>query len=279
MPLLPFVQRPFAQRLTERTLALNTRLCLGLDPRQDAYGSHAELKAHTLEVLHRCAGLVACVKPQLAFYEALGLAGMELLEEVCSVAQGLEVPIILDAKRGDIGSTAAAYAQAWLTGRHAGVALTVNPFLGFETLEPFVQAARANGGAIFVLVKTSNPGQADLQGGGISERVAAELTRLGRAEGEGLSSVGAVVGATHPQELADWRRRLPHALLLLPGLGAQGARPEDLAGAFLPGGTGAVVSASRGVQYADGLNVGAAVQAAQGFRDGLNAALERAQQD
>ena len=279
VPAHPVPPHPFAQRLTERTLALNTRLCLGLDPRQDAYGSHAELKAHILEVLRRCAGLVACVKPQLAFYEALGLAGMELLEEVCGVARGLELPIILDAKRGDIGSTAAAYAQAWLTGRHAGAALTVNPFLGFETLEPFVQAARANGGAIFVLVKTSNPGQADLQGGGISERVAGELTRLGRAESEGLSSVGAVVGATHPQELADWRRRLPHALLLLPGLGAQGARPEDLAGAFLPAGTGAVVSASRGVQYADGLDVGAAVQAAQGFRDGLNAALERAQQD
>ena len=284
VPAHPVPPHPFTQRLTERTLALNTRLCLGLDPRQDAYGSHAELKAHTLEVLRRCAGLVACVKPQLAFYEALGLAGMELLEEVCGVARGLDLPIILDAKRGDIGSTAAAYAQAWLTGRHAGTALTVNPFLGFETLEPFVQAARANGGAIFVLVKTSNPGQADLQGGGISERVAGELTRLGHLEleaqeGEGLSSVGAVVGATHLQELADWRRRMPHALLLLPGLGAQGARPEDLAGAFLLGGTGAVVSASRGVQYADGLDVGAAVQAAQGFRDGLNAALERAQQD
>ncbi|WP_424949989.1 orotidine-5'-phosphate decarboxylase [Deinococcus sp.] len=277
-------QRPFAQRLTGRTLALNTRLCLGLDPRADAYNGHAELRTHTLEVLHRCAGLVACVKPQLAFYEALGVSGMELLEEVCAAARALELPIILDAKRGDIGSTAAAYARAWLSGRHAGAALTVNPFLGFETLLPFVEEARQHGGAVFVLVKTSNPGQADLQGGGVSERVAEELTRLGRlelgaADGTGLSSVGAVVGATHPQELADWRRRLPHAPLLLPGLGAQGARPEDLAGAFLPGGTGAVVSASRGIQYAAGLDVAAAVQAAQGFRDGLNAALERATQN
>lgn len=265
---------PFAQRLTERTLALNTRLCLGLDPRADAYGSVAELRAHTLEVLRRCAELVACVKPQLAFYEALGLPGMHLLEEVCETARSLDLPVILDAKRGDIGSTAAAYAQAWLAGPHAGAALTVNPFLGFETLKPFVEAARQNGGAIFVLVKTSNPGQADLQGGGVSERVADELTRLGEQEGQTLSSVGAVVGATHPQELADWRVRLPHAPLLLPGLGAQGARPEDLAGAFLPGGTGAVVSASRGIQYAQGLDLQAAVQAAQGFRDGLNRALE-----
>ncbi|WP_407569047.1 orotidine-5'-phosphate decarboxylase [Deinococcus altitudinis] len=271
------VPLPFAQRLAERTLALNTRLCLGLDPRADTYAGHAELRAHTLEVLNACAELVACVKPQLAFYEALGLAGMELLEEVCEVARSLELPIILDAKRGDIGSTAAAYAGAWLGGRHAGAALTVNPFLGFETLTPFTDAARQNGGAIFVLVKTSNPGQAALQGGGVSERIAIELTRLGAQEntGAGLSSIGAVVGATHPQELADWRARLPHAPLLLPGLGVQGARPDDLAGAFLPGGTGAVVSASRGIQYAEGLELSAAVRAAQGFRDGLNSALAR----
>jgi len=273
---LPDSPLPFAQRLTERTLALNTRLCLGLDPRADAYGSVADLRAHTLEVLRSCAELVACVKPQLAFYEALGLPGMELLEEVCAVARSLGLPVILDAKRGDIGSTAAAYAAAWLAGPHAGAALTVNPFLGFETLLPFVEAARQNGGAVFVLVKTSNPGQADLQGSGVSERLAAELTRLGQEEGTGLSTVGAVVGATHPQELSGWRARLPHAPLLLPGLGAQGARPEDLSGAFLPGGTGAVVSASRGVQYAQGTDVKAAVQAAEEFRDGLNRALEQA---
>ncbi len=266
---------PFAQRLTERTLALNTRLCLGLDPRADVYSSHGELRTHTLAVLNACDELVACVKPQLAFYEALGLAGMELLEEVCTVARSLELPIILDAKRGDIGSTAQAYARAWLSGTHAGAALTVNPFLGFETLAPFVQAARHSGGAVFVLVKTSNPGQADLQGSGVSEKVADELTRLGAQEGGILSSVGAVVGATHPQELAQWRARIPRAPLLLPGLGAQGAKPDDLAGAFLPGGTGAVVSASRGIQYAQGLDVSAATQAARGFRDGLNAALER----
>ncbi len=270
---------PFVQRLTDRTLALDTRLCLGLDPRADAYSSRDALRTHTLEVLEACAALVACVKPQLAFYEALGLWGLELLEEVCQAARRLDLPTILDAKRGDIGSTALAYAQAWLAGPHAGSALTVNPFLGFETLTPFVDTARAHGGAVFVLVKTSNPGQADLQGAGISERVADELTRLGGQEGEGLSGVGAVVGATHPHELAEWRRRLPHAPLLLPGLGAQGASPDSLAGAFLAGGTGAVVSASRGIQYADGLDVQKAVQAAQTFRNGLNAALARASGD
>ncbi|ULH16756.1 orotidine-5'-phosphate decarboxylase [Deinococcus sp. KNUC1210] len=267
----------FAARLRHRTLTLNTRLCLGLDPREDAYASRAELRAHTLAVLDACAELVACVKPQLAFYEALGLWGMELLEEVCDAARARDLPIILDAKRGDIGSTAAAYARAWLSGRHAGAALTVNPWLGFETLHPFLEAAQQGGGAVFVLVKTSNPGQADLQGDGSSERVAAELTaQAARLPLEhGLSSIGAVVGATHPHELAQWRSRLPHAPLLLPGLGAQGAKAGDLAGAFFEDGTGAVVSASRGIQYADSNDVQAAVLAAQSFRDGLNAGLQR----
>ena len=264
---------PFAQRLTERTLSLDTRLCLGLDPRPDAYADREALRQHTLDVLDACAPLVACIKPQFAFYEALGLWGMNLLEEVCAAARALDLPIILDAKRGDIGSTAAAYAQAWLSGDHAGDALTVNPFLGFETLTPFVGAARENGGAVFVLVKTSNPGQNDVQGGGMSEKIAEEVTRLGAEEG-GLGAVGAVVGATHPHELTRWRSAMPHAPLLLPGLGAQGARAADLAAAFLPDGTGAVVSASRGIQYADGLSVDAAVAAAQQFRAELNAALK-----
>ena len=263
----------FTDRLTERSLSLGTRLCLGLDPRLDAYASRDTWRSHTLAVLDACAPYAACVKPQLAFYEALGLYGLGVLEEVCAAARALELPIILDAKRGDIGSTAAAYADAWLSGPHAGDALTVNPFLGFETLTPFVDTARSQGGAVFVLVKTSNPGQADVQGGGISERLAAEVARLGREEGEGLSSVGAVVGATHPQELSAWRSAMPQAVLLRPGLGAQGARAADLAGAFLPGGVGAVVSASRGIQYAAGLDIGAARAAAQGFRDELNGAL------
>ncbi|AZI42605.1 orotidine-5'-phosphate decarboxylase [Deinococcus psychrotolerans] len=269
---------PFAQRLTERSLTLGTRLCLGLDPRLDAYESRDALRQHTLAVLDGCAPYAACVKPQFAFYEALGLWGMQLLEDLCAAARSLDLPIILDGKRGDIGSTAAAYAQAWLMGDHAGDALTVNPFLGAETLTPFVEAAQANGGAVFVLVKTSNPGQADFQGEGVSERVAQVVARLGQDEversGSELSSVGAVVGATHPQELAQWRAAMPHALLLLPGLGAQGAKAADLAAAFLPDGTGAVVSASRGIQYAHALDVDAAGAAAKSFRDELNAALK-----
>ena len=273
------MQTPFAAAVTERTRTLNTRLCVGLDPRLSEYQDAAHLRQHTLDVLEATAPYAAAVKPQLAFYEALGLEGMQILEEVCAAARLLGLPVLLDAKRGDIGSTAEAYAQAWLTGRHAGAALTVNPFLGFGTLQPFVQAARENGGGVFVLVKTSNPDQADLQGEGrggtsISERVAAEVARLGAEEDGEYASVGAVVGATHPADLPHFRALMPRALLLLPGLGAQGAKASDLAGAFHAGGTGALVSASRGVQYAAGLDVAAARTAARDFRDELNAALQ-----
>lgn len=263
----------FVDQLMRRVEAQNTRLCVGLDPRRHLYSDVAALRRHTLEVLEATAPYAAAVKPQLAFFEALGLAGFELLEEVCAKARELELPIILDAKRGDIGSTAEAYAQAWLRGTHAGDALTVNPFLGFETLQPFVQAAREEGGAIFVLVKTSNPDQADLQGNGVSERIAAEITRL-NADATTYGVVGAVVGATHPQDLSRFRALLPGALLLLPGLGAQGASAAELAGAFDAQGHGALANASRAVQYADGLNISASVQAAQMLRDQLNQALK-----
>lgn len=264
---------PFAAAVTDRTRRLQTRLCVGLDPRAGAYRDQAHLRAHTLDVLEATAPYAACVKPQLAFFEALGLPGFALLEEVCAAARTLGLPVILDGKRGDIGSTAEAYAQGWLTGAHAGDALTVNPFLGFQTLTPFVEAARANGGGIFVLVKTSNPDQADVQGQGVSERVAVEVARLDAEEEGEYASVGAVVGATHPQDLALFRALMPRALLLLPGLGAQGAAAADLALAFHPGGTGALASASRAVQYADGLSVTASREAARRLRDELNAAL------
>lgn len=263
----------FTSRLRDRTLALRTRLCLGLDPRAAAYEDARHLGAHTLEVLAACADHAACVKPQLAFFEALGSRGIDLLEDVCARARSLGLPVLLDAKRGDIGSTAEAYASAWLSGGHAGDAITVNPYLGWETLTPFVSAARANGGGVFVLVKTSNPGSRDLQEGGSAEKVAAEVARLGEEESADLSSVGAVVGATHPGELGAWRRRMPRSTLLIPGLGVQGGRAEDLAPAFLPGGIGAVASASRAVQYARGLDVRASVGAARELRDALNAAL------
>jgi orotidine-5'-phosphate decarboxylase len=280
----------FAQRIHERALSLNTRLCLGLDPRPemhpsthpDAHGGDLErivaaVERHCLDTLEACADLIVAVKPNLGYYEALGIPGLIAMKRVCRAARDLGVPIILDAKRGDFPSTAEAYAKAWLTGEHAGDSLTVNPFLGFETITTFLEAARGNDGAVFVLVKTSNPGSRDLQDletahGTVSQVIAAHLAREANLE---YGAVGAVIGATHAAQLADWRARLPGVLLLLPGLGAQGASASDLAPAFDHEGLGAVATASRALQYAssDPDYALKAKQAATALRDELNIAL------
>jgi orotidine-5'-phosphate decarboxylase len=282
----------FAERLQDRSLRLNTRLCLGLDPRPemhemthpakhsfDPHGIAAAVETHCLETLEACAPFIAAVKPNLAYYEALGVPGLEALNRICANARMLGLCVILDAKRGDFPSTAEAYANAWLTGDHAGSALTVNPFLGFETLTPFLNAARKSDGAIFVLVKTSNPGSKDLQDletsqGRISEVIAKRLA-LEAAQDGSYGAVGAVVGATHTTELAHFRSLLPNVLILLPGLGAQGAKASDLAPAFDADSLGAVATSSRAIHYASqGADYAmAAREAARGFRDELNAAL------
>jgi orotidine-5'-phosphate decarboxylase len=282
----------FSDRLHTRMLELNTRLCLGLDPRPESHAStepkqfdhdpQAAAKAvlkHCLDVLEATAPYLACIKPQVAFYEALGIPGLEVLDKICIAARALDLPIILDAKRGDFPSTSEAYASAWLTGERAGTALTVNPFLGFETLEPFLNAAQNNDGAIFVLVKTSNPGSSDLQNlqtanGTISEIIAKHLAELATLE-TGYGAVGAVVGATHTQELEHFRKLMPNVMLLLPGLGAQGAKASDLAPAFDIHGLGAIASSSRAIQYASSGNdyAIAAQDAAKIMRDELELAL------
>ena len=282
----------FAERLHHRMLELQTRLCLGLDPRPeihpttdpkahgfDPHAIAAAVEQHCLETLEACATLICAVKPNLAYFEALGLPGLAVLGRVCANARVLGVPVILDGKRGDFPETGKAYARAWLTGDHAGNALTVNPFLGFETLQPFLTAARDHGGAVFVLVKTSNPGSRDVQDletphGRVSDVIAARL-RL-EAEHDGVyNAVGAVVGATHAEELAHFRALMPNVLILLPGLGAQGAKASDLAPAFDADGLGAVATSSRAIHYAsNGTDFALrARDAAQRFRDELNAAL------
>ena len=283
----------FSDRLHARMLELNTRLCLGLDPRPESHAStHPKqfdfdpsatalaVEKHCSAVLESASSYIACVKPQVAFYEALGIPGLEVLDRLCKLARDLDLPIILDAKRGDFPSTAEAYASAWLTGERAGMSLTVNPFLGFETLEPFLNAATTNDGAIFVLVKTSNPGSSDLQNlqtanGTISEIIAKQLAVLATLE-TGYGAIGAVVGATHTQELAHFRALMPNVMLLLPGLGAQGAKATDLAPAFDANGLGAIASSSRAIQYASTGNdfAIAARDAAKTMRDELELALQ-----
>jgi orotidine-5'-phosphate decarboxylase len=250
----------FADRLAAEVERKRSQLVVGLDPQRDLMP--VELRG---DVARFCCGIVdavaphaVAVKPQLAFFEALGPAGMAAFEEVCIYARRAGLIVIADGKRGDIGSTARAYAEAYLEGDPPRAdALTVNPYLGRESVEPYLAAARRNHTGIFVIVKTSNAG-ADVQdvvlkdGRPMWHHVAALVAEWGEdLVGEvGLSSVGAVVGATHPRAVAEARRLLPQAVLLLPGIGAQGGAVEDLVRAFQSGPASALVSASRSVIYA-----------------------------
>ncbi|TBH20491.1 orotidine-5'-phosphate decarboxylase [Thermus thermamylovorans] len=207
-------------------------LVLGVDPRPGLHGKEPipHLRRYSLEVLEALAPRLAAVKFQLAFFEALGPEGMALLLELASGARVMGLPVLFDGKRGDIGSTAEAYAEAYLL-RFPGSALTLNPYLGLDALEPFFRAAQRSGGAVFVLAKTSNPGAGFLQDLEVGRRplylhLAEVLAEEGRRYLEGpWSRVGLVVGATYPEAVQRVREAAPHAPLLLPGVGAQGGKP------------------------------------------------------
>jgi orotidine-5'-phosphate decarboxylase len=219
-------------------------LVVGLDPFPDRVSDPEQFCKRIVDAV---APHAVAVKPQSAFFEAFGWAGVRAFESVCAYARDAGLLVIADVKRGDIGSTAQAYVEA--VRPHADAA-TVNPYLGGDSVEPFLDACR-DGFGIFVLVKTSNPGSGDVQdarlddGRRLWELVAEHVARWGRE----APSVGAVVGATYARELAEARALLPHAPFLLPGVGAQGATAADCAPAFA--GAPAVVSASRAVIFAD----------------------------
>jgi len=200
---------------------------------------------------------VCCYKPQFAHYAAY--EAEDQLERTIDYIQGTypHVPVILDSKRGDVGNTAERYALEAFERYHAD-AVTVNPYLGRDSLGPFLAACRRHGGGVFCVVKTSNAGGAEVQDLVLSDgrhvwHQVAELVAEWGADlvGEhGLSSVGAVIGATHPRAVGEARRLLPRAILLLPGVGAQGATPADVARAFTSGPASALVNVSRDVIYA-----------------------------
>lgn len=211
-------------------------------------------RVHCCALIDATGPACVAVKPQLACFERLGAPGWEALEAVIEHARQRGLLVIADGKRGDIAPSARAYAQALFERLQVDLA-TVNPLLGGDAIEPFVTGARAAGAGVLLLVRTSNPGAADVQdlelasGGPVWERLAGFAAELGAAGvGEsGLSDVGAVVGATQPQHLQRARELMPHAVLLLPGVGAQGGRVEDLAPAFLPGRAGGLITASRSI--------------------------------
>ncbi len=272
---VPAAATPFADRLAAVVQERRSQLVVGLDPRLELLplelSGEAQMdRAAAAEAFTRfCRGLIDAVcpyvvgvKPQAACFEALGADGMRALEEICEYATTAGLLVVLDGKRGDIGHTARAYAAAYLEPRNGSPpladALTVSTYLGRDSLEPFVTSCRRSGGGLFCLVKTSNPGGTDVQdlkltdGNQVWQHVAKLVAELGEdVVGEcGLSSIGAVVGATYPRAVSEARRLLPQAILLLPGIGAQGATPADVARAFTSGPASALVTVSRSVIYA-----------------------------
>ena len=281
---------PFADRLAALVEARASQIVMGLDPdparlwpaavdQAPSTGSPAQraaaaVRAHCAALIDAAGPACVAVKPQLACFERLGAEGWAALAATIAYARERGLLVIADGKRGDISVSAAAYAQALVGstptpfGAVAGLgadAFTANPLLGIDALEPIVGGARAAGAGVFVLVRTSNPGAADVEdlvvagagggagaGGTVWERLAAIVAQLGSPPSNvsGLSDIGAVVGATAAEHVARMRELMPHAPFLLPGIGAQGGRVEDLAPAFAPGRAGGLVSASRSIASA-----------------------------
>jgi orotidine-5'-phosphate decarboxylase len=297
----------FADRLAALVEERRSRIVLGLDPdpaalwpealerlggTPPAAASAPVARVRTAEAVteHCRAAIVAAgpacvaVKPQLACFERLGAPGWEALEQVVAIARDHGLLLLADGKRGDVPVTARAYAQA-LVGSTSGPfgefeglgadAFTANPLLGRDALEPLLDAAGTSGAGCFVLVRTSNPGAAELQDAGeppLHERLATMVSELGepRRGACGLSSVGAVTGATRPEHLGRLRELMPHAILLLPGVGAQGGRVEELGAAFAPHPAAGLVTASRSIVNAHtergGDPAAAAAEAAEELR-------------
>jgi orotidine-5'-phosphate decarboxylase len=268
----------FSDRLASRIKKQGNPVLVGLDPRFDSLPESFKsdispsdwvnvAKAYSAfcrAVIDVVAPLVPAVKPQAAFFEQIGPAGMDALAEIIQYARQKELLVIFDGKRNDIGSTATAYAQGILgsgsaaeTSPWGADALTVSPYLGDDSLQPFIETAAQRAAGVFVLVKTSNPGGGMFQDlvaeGRPLYRHVAEYVELKAAEtvGQcGYGLVGAVVGATYPQQLCELRAVMPHAWFLVPGFGSQGGTAADAAGAFDAQGLGAIVNNSRGIIFA-----------------------------
>src|SRR5579885_1558041 len=285
----------FADRLAEISRSKRSVAILGVDPQLDTAENPGVPRGFTLaqfccETVEACAPSIAAIKPQLAFFEARGLDGMRAFVEVLRTARSRGLITIADAKRGDIGSTSAAYAEAFLgDGDFACDAITVNPYLGSDALAPFVARVR-RGRGLFVLVKTSNPSSGefqDLDAGGrtVWEAVAQRVNGWGSdfIGGSGFSSVGAVVGATYPAQAVRARELMPAAIVLAPGLGTQGASAQQAVASARADGLGVIVNASRSLMYAardaGETQAAAAARAAAGMRDELGRALAARRQD
>lgn len=252
----------FADALTQATRE-KSPVCVGLDPQLNKLP--ASLPKTPEGVLTFCKGIVdatrdiaAAVKSQLAYFEVLGWQGMKVFWETCDYAKKQGLIVIADGKRNDIGSTCEAYADAYLSADSPVDALTVSPYLGSDGIKPFIERCVKNEKGIFVLVKTSNSSSGELQDLPVGDETVHEhLAQLTESWGmhhigpqTNLSCIGAVVGATYPEELKYLRTLMPHIPFLIPGYGAQGGTAADVAHGFIAPGMGAIVNASRSIIFA-----------------------------
>lgn len=267
--------------LIEKIKEKNNPTVMGLDPRYDMipevvrnkYSNDLEgiskaILEYNKELINNTYDIIPAIKPQLAFYEMFGIEGMKAFKETCRYAKEKGMIVIADAKRGDIGSTAKGYSNAYLGQTSVGEEnisvfdnidfLTVNPYLGVDSITPFVEDCIKYDKGIFVLVKTSNPSSGELQdlklenGQTVYEHVAELVEKWGEdLRGKyGYSSVAAVVGATYPEQLKEIRIKAPHTFFLIPGYGAQGGKAEDIALGFDKNGLGGIINASRSLMCA-----------------------------
>ena len=274
----------FADRLCEAIARKGNAVVVGLDPRLEslptellaacraAYGASTRAAGEALwqfnqAIIDAVHDLVPAVKPQLAFYERYGLEGLQAYVRTVRHAQAAGLLVIADAKRNDIGPTAVAYAEGFLgstrlfehtvVGDFEADALTVNAFLGRDGVQPFIDQAQQHDRGLFVLVKTSNASSGELQdvlvaGRPLYEHLAELVSAWGAGSRgrSGYSAVGAVVGATYPEQARRLRELMPHSIFLLPGYGTQGASAADVVGCFDARGYGAIVNAARSIHFA-----------------------------
>ena len=264
----------FIDQLQQKIEEKDSRICVGLDPHlemipenilapellNDLESNQEEIATAVLNfnqgLIDAVADMTAVVKPQMAFYEKLGVPGMECLWETMAYAKSKGLLVLLDGKRNDIGSTAKAYAESYLEQKKtAADSITINPYLGRDGILPFLENKEKGA---FALLRTSNPSAVDLQdlklddGRTVYQAVGDFLQELGRDfTGEcGYSNLAAVVGATYPRELKEIRAQLESVFFLIPGFGAQGGGAADIKAGFDNDGRGAVVNSSRGINFA-----------------------------
>lgn len=267
------------RQLIEKIQKTKAPICVGLDPMLsyvpehiqaaafEQYGETLEGAAEAIwqfnkEIVDHTFDLIPAVKPQIAMYEQFGIEGLKVYKRTVDYCKEKGLVVIGDAKRGDIGSTSAAYASGHIGSVQVGSKtysgfdtdfLTVNPYLGTDGVKPFVDVCNSHDRGLFVLVKTSNPSSGEFQdrlidGRPLYEWVAEKVVEWGNASMDGdYSNVGAVVGATYPEMSRILRNLMPHTYFLVPGYGAQGGTAEDLKHCFNKDGLGAVVNSSRGI--------------------------------